>query len=296
MPDKPRLAFIGTGIMGAPMTRNLLKAGYSVCVHNRTTAKARPLADDGATLAESPAAAAADADVVMSCVTDSPDVRRVYLDEDSGVISTVRAGSLAIDFSTIAPAVAREVADALADKDVAMLDAPVSGGDVGAQNGTLSIMVGGSPEAFQRARPLFEALGKTITHCGPSGAGQQTKLCNQVLCALNLAGVCEAIVLACKAGLDPEPMLAATSGGAAGSWSLSNLGPKIAAGDFEPGFMIDLIQKDLRLVFESSREAGASLPATALVHQLFAAAQADGLGRKGTQALYRVLADLAKLD
>jgi len=292
MSSKPRVTYIGIGIMGDPMTRNLLAAGYPVTVHNRTRAKAEALVEAGATVADSPAAAADGADFILSCVPDSPDVRLVYLGA-SGVAETAKRGAIAIDFSTISPAVAREVAEGMAAKGVPMLDAPVSGGDIGAKKGTLSIMVGGDADAFERARLLLEVMGKTITHCGPSGAGQQTKLCNQVLCAVNLAAVSEALVLAQRAGLDPDKMLVAVSGGAAGSWALSNLAPKILAGDFAPGFMIDLILKDLRLVFESARQAGVSLPATALVQQVYTAAQANGLGRAGTQAIYKMFAQLA---
>ena len=289
-----RIAFIGTGIMGAPMARNLLRAGFAVVAHNRTRSKAEALQADGATVVDSPAQAAGQADVVISCLPDSPDVEAVWLGAN-GVVENLRPNTLGIDMSTVAPATARRVADALEQRDAAFLDAPVSGGDVGAVNGTLSIMAGGPAAAFERARPAFEAMGKTIVHCGPNGMGQQTKLCNQVICVLNILAAAEAIALGKKAGLDLERMLEAVSAGAAGSWMLQNLGPKMASGDTAPGFMIDLQQKDLRLVHETARELNVSLPGTSLVHQLFAANQAAGEGREGTQALIKTLERLAGL-
>jgi len=293
MSDK-RIAFIGTGIMGAPMARNLLRAGFAVTAHNRTRSKAEALEADGATVVDSPAQAAGQADVVISCLPDSPDVEAVWLGPN-GVVESLRADALGIDMSTVAPAAARRVAQAVEGHGAAFLDAPVSGGDVGAVNGTLSIMAGGSDSAFERARPAFEAMGKTIVRCGPNGMGQQTKLCNQVICVLNILAAAEAIALGKKAGLNLERMLEAVCAGAAGSWMLQNLGPKMASGDTAPGFMIDLQQKDLRLVHETARELKVSLPGTSLVHQLFAANQAAGEGREGTQALVKTLERLAGL-
>ncbi len=294
MTDK-RIAFIGTGIMGAPMVRNLLRAGFALVVHNRTRSKAEALQTDGATVADSPAQAAAQADVVVSCVPDSPDVEAVWLGP-GGVLESARPGMLGVDMSTIAPATARAVAQAVEQGGGTFLDAPISGGDVGAKNGTLSIMVGGPEDAFRRARPVLEAMGKTIVHCGPNGMGQQTKLCNQVICVLNILAAAEAISLARKAGLDLDRMLQAVTAGAANSWMLQNLGPKMAAGDYAPGFFIDLQQKDLRLVQESARDVNVPLPGTALVQQLFAANQAAGEGREGTQALVKTLERLAGLS
>jgi 3-hydroxyisobutyrate dehydrogenase len=287
-----RIAFIGTGIMGGPMVRNLLRAGFPVIAHNRTRSKAEALEAHGATVADSPALAAEQADVVISCLPDSPDVEAVWLGQD-GVVAALRPGTLGIDMSTIAPATARYVARAVEQVKAAFLDAPVSGGDVGATNATLSIMAGGSERAFDRAKPIFQAMGKTIVHCGPNGMGQQTKLCNQVICVLNILAASEAIALARKAGLDLDRMLQAVTAGAANSWMLQNLGPKMAAGDYTPGFMIDLQQKDLRLVQECARELAMPIPGTALVHQLFAANQAAGEGREGTQALIKIIERLA---
>ncbi len=292
--DDKRIAFIGTGIMGDPMARNLLRAGHAVVAHNRTRAKAEALQADGATVADSPAQAVEQADVVISCLPDSPDVEQVWLGPN-GVVEALRPDMLGIDMSTIAPATAREVAGRVEGASAVFLDAPVSGGDVGARNGTLSIMVGGPAWAFERAGPVLEAMGKTIVHCGPNGMGQQTKLCNQVICVLNILAAAEAVALARKAGLDLDRMLQAVSAGAANSWMLQNLGPKMAGGDYAPGFMIDLQQKDLRLVHESARELNVPLPGTALVHQLFAANQAAGEGREGTQAIVKTIERLAGL-
>ncbi len=289
-----RIAFIGTGIMGGPMARNLLRAGFAVIAHNRTRSKAEALQADGATVADSPAQAAEQADIVITCLPDSPDVEAVWLGPD-GVTEALRSGMLGIDMSTVAPVTARKVAHTVEQRGGSFLDAPISGGDVGAKNGTLSIMAGGPADAFKRAGPVFDAMGKTIVHCGPNGMGQQTKLCNQVICVLNILATSEAIALARKAGLDLDRMLQAVTAGAASSWILQNLGPKMAAGDHAPGFMIDLQQKDLRLVHECARELNVPLPGTALVHQLFAANQAAGEGREGTQAIIKTIERLAGL-
>ncbi len=288
------IGFIGTGIMGYPMARNLIRAGFAVRAFNRTRAKAERLLADGATVADSAAQAADGADAVVSIVPDSPDVEAVYLGEQ-GVACAKRLPPLAIDMSTASPAVERRIAEALAARGCHYLDAPVSGGDRGAIAGTLSIMVGGEAEAFARAEPIFRAMGKTIVHCGPSGSGQVTKLCNQILVSLSLLGVAEALTIAKKAGLDVDRMLQAVSNGAAGSWQLENLAPKMRDRDFAPGFMIDLLQKDLRLVFELAREVAASLPGTAIANQLFAANQAAGEGREGTQALVKTIERLSAI-
>ena len=289
-----RVGWIGTGIMGVPMAEHLMRAGFSLTVHTRTRSKAESLIADGADWADSPQACAAKADALITMVTDSPDVEAVYLGE-SGAARALRPGSLAVDMSTVAPATARRVGSALAERSVDFLDAPVSGGSWGAEQASLSIMVGGSEAALKRARPLLGAMGKTITHCGPIGAGQATKLCNQILCAGHLLAACEALVFARKNGVDSERMLSAVSGGAAGSWVIRNLAPRMVAGDFAPGFMIDLQQKDLRLVLEAARETPTCLPGTALVSQLLASNQARGVGTEGTQALIRVLEDLNDL-
>src|SRR4051812_37022056 len=284
----PRLAFIGTGIMGAPMAGHLLAAGYPLSLHSRTKSKAEELLRRGAKWADSPAAAARDADVVFVNVPDTPDVESVVTG-NGGVLSVARAGLIVIDHSTISPSATRRMNDALAARGAKLLDAPVSGGDVGARNATLSIMVGGDESAFVRARPLLALLGKTITYCGPSGSGQLTKLVNQVLVSVTNLAVSEALVLARKGGLDPQKTVAALSGGAAGSWQLANLGPRMLAGDFKPGFMIDLQVKDLRLVLEAASELGMDPAAVSLVKRLFERAQSQGRGRDGTQALFEMV-------
>lgn len=291
MATKPRLGFIGMGIMGAPMARNLLKAGYGVTVWNRTRSKAEALVADGAEVAGSPREVAAASEIVLACVTNSPDVEEIALGPD-GVIEGAADGSVFIDHSTIAPATARSVAAKLAEKGVAMLDAPVSGGDIGAQAGTLAIMVGGEEHVFERCRPVLDAMGKTIVHVGPSGSGQVVKACNQVAGGLNLLALAEAVALARRAGVDPAKMLQVVGAGAAGSWMLSNLGPRALAGDFAPGFMVELMQKDLRLALDAANASHTPLAGTAVVHQLFQVLEAAGRGRDGTQALVDAVAML----
>ena len=289
---REKVGLIGTGIMGEPMARNLLQAGYAIRVHSRTKSKAQALLEQGTIWEDSPAALAGKVDVLISIVTDSPDVEAVYLGPE-GVCRTLRAGTLCIDMSTIAPEVARGVAGKVGECGGTFLDAPVSGGKTGAEAGTLSIMVGGEPGDVDRARPVFDVLGKSTVHCGPVGHGQLTKLCNQILCGLNLLAVSEAVVFAKRVGLDPATMLKAVSGGAAGSWAVDNLGTRMLTRDFAPMFMIDLQQKDLRITLRTAGEDHAPLPGTALVSQLLAANQAVGEGREGTQALVKTLEHLA---
>ena len=291
----PHVGFIGLGIMGQPMALNLLKAGFPLTVWNRTASKMEPVVSSGARAAGSPAEVAAASDVVISIVSDSPDVLAVALGQ-GGLIEGARPGLLYIDMSTIAPRVARDVGAQLGAKGIDMLDAPVSGGQKGATEATLSIMVGGSPEAFQRARPVFAALGKTVTYLGPSGSGQAAKLCNQVVCVLNILAVCEGLMLGARSGLDVKQLLAAITQGAARSWMLENLGPRMAEGDFAPGFLVRLQQKDLRLVMETAEELHLPLPGTSLVNQLFRAVEASGGGELGTQALITALERLAALQ
>jgi 3-hydroxyisobutyrate dehydrogenase len=286
--SKPRLGFIGLGIMGRPMVKNLLKAGYNVTVWNRSEPGIIDTESAGATRAASPAAVAEVSDVVLSCVTDSPDVEKVYL-QDNGVIESARSGMICIDHSTISPTVARGVAEQMASKGVSMLDAPISGGEVGAIEARLSIMVGGDEDTFNTCQPIFEAMGQRITYIGASGAGQTTKLCNQIAGSLNNLAACEALLLAAKSGINMEAMLEAISGGAAGSWVLDNLAPKVLKRDFDPGFMIRLQQKDLRLVIEAAKELKLALPGTTLVNQLFQAVEARDLGDEGVQALAKSL-------
>lgn len=288
-----RVGFIGLGIMGAPMAANLLRAGFDVTVWNRSPSRTQPLLETGANGADSPAGVAAASEVTLSCVTNSGDVEEVALGPN-GVIEGAKAGSVYIDCSTIAPETARNVAAALAKRGVAMLDAPVSGGDIGAQAGTLAIMVGGEDETFARCLPVLQAMGKTIVHVGPSGAGQVVKLCNQIAGGLNLLAAAEAIGLARRSGVDPEKMLEVVSAGAAGSWMLSNLAPRAVRGDYAPGFMVDLMQKDLRLVLDAANDTHTPLPGTALVAQLFQSIQAEGRGADGTQSLVDAIAKLAR--
>ncbi len=284
-PPPSRLAFVGLGIMGRPMAGHLLVGGHRLVVHTRTRATADELLSRGAVWADSPGAAADGADVVFTCVTDTPDVRAVLLG-DGGVVRAARAGMVVVDHSTISPEATREFAAELSGHGATLLDAPVSGGDVGARAGTLSIMVGGPAEAFERVRPLLGLMGKTVTHCGPVGAGQLTKLVNQVLVSVTNLAVCEAMTLATAGGLDPAATIAAVAGGAAGSWQLANLGPKMIAGDFAPGFMVDLQAKDLRLVLEAAAGAGVELTTVRRVAELFERLREAGRGREGTQALF----------
>ncbi len=286
-----RVGFVGLGIMGAPMAANLLRAGFIVTVWNRSPSRTQPLIEAGAVGADSPADVAAASEVTISCVTNSGDVEEVALGP-GGIIEGAAPGSVYIDCSTISPETARKVASALEAKGVAMLDAPVSGGDVGAQAGTLAIMAGGDAATFERCLPVLQAMGKTIVHVGPNGAGQVVKLCNQVAGGLNLLAAAEAVGLARRAGVDPEKMLEVVSAGAAGSWMLSNLAPRAVRGDYAPGFMVDLMQKDLRLVLDAAHETHTPLPGTALVSQLFQSIQADGRGRDGTQSLIDAIAKL----
>ncbi len=292
---EPRVGFVGLGIMGQPMALNLVKAGFAVNCWNRTAARMEPVVQAGGLAAESPAHVAELSDITITMVRDSPDVEAVVLGR-KGIIEGARAKAVLIDMSTISPQVTREIAARLKERDVQMLDAPVSGGDVGAREGTLSIMVGGEQEVFERCRPVFEALGKTITYCGPTGAGQTVKLCNQIVCGLNILAMSEGLLFGAKAGVDLRVMHQAISAGAASSWMLTNLAPKVLDRDFAPGFMVDLQQKDLKLALEAARECSATLPGTALVHQLFAALQAHGEGQEGTQALVKALERLAKVE
>ncbi len=288
------VGFIGLGIMGRPMALNLAKAGFSLKAYNRTRSRAEEVQGPSIQIVESPAEVAADSEVIIVIVTDSDAVREVIAGPD-GILSGIRPGTIVIDMSTIAPAVERELAEALESREAVLIDAPVSGGDVGAQKGTLAIMAGGPREAFDKVAPVLEAMGKTITYCGPVGNGQLTKLCNQILVSINLLAVSEAISFARRNDLNPKVMIEAIQGGAAGSWQLSNLGPRIADHDFAPGFMIDLMQKDLKLVLQAADRSFATLPAASLVHQLFNSAQARNLGREGTQALAQIVDQLNQL-
>lgn len=290
-----RVGFIGLGIMGRPMAMNLLKAGFAVTAYNRSAGPREALAAAGAVPALTPRAAAEGADVVITNVTDSADVEAVILGPD-GAIEGARPGAIVVDMSTIAPAVTRRIGERLAERGVGMVDAPVSGGDKGAIAGTLAIMAGGTAEDVERVRPVLAAMGERIVHCGPLGAGQTVKLANQVAICGALLGVCEALIFAEKSGVDPERMMEAISAGAAGSWQLSNLGPKMIGRDFAPGFKVGLMRKDLRLAAEAAQAEAMALPGLALVSQLFAAVGAANLGDEGTQALVKALEGLNGLE
>lgn len=289
-----KIGFIGMGIMGRGMAANLLKAGYEVCVWNRTESRMQPLLDAGASAGESPADVAQKSDIIITCVSDTPDVEAVILGEN-GMIHGVKSGALVIDMSTISPQATREIAKKLNDKGVQMLDAPISGGSEGAEKGTLSIMVGGDAEQFERAKPIFEAMGKAITHVGGQGAGQTVKLVNQILVVINMLAVSEAMVFAKAGGLDLQKMLDAVSQGAAGSWMLSNRGSQVIRDYWEPGFTIDLQQKDLRLVLEAADQMGIPVVATSLVFNMYRTLQAQGLGGEGNHALVKALENLSNL-
>jgi len=293
MPEQ--IGFIGLGIMGHGMAHNLLKAGFSLTVWNRTASKAESLVEAGASAGQNPADVAANSDIIVICVSDTPDVEAVILGEN-GLLHGLKPGSLVIDCSTISPIVTRNLAQKLAEKETAMLDAPISGGSEGAVNGTLSIMVGGEAVDFERATPVFEAMGNTITHVGKIGAGQTVKLVNQILVVVNALAVSEALLFAQAGGVDLKKTLQAVEAGAAGSWMLSNRGPQVIERDWRPGFTIDLQQKDLRLVLDAADELGVPLPGTALIFQLFRTLQAQGLGSEGNHGLIKALENLAGFE
>ncbi len=286
------VGFIGLGIMGLPMAGHLQKAGYALQVYNRTQSKGDELVHAGAKRALTPAEAADGADIVITIVSDSPQVEAVVFG-DNGAAETIKKGALLIDMSTISATATREFADKLASKGVHMLDAPVSGGDVGAINATLTIMAGGEPEQFERAKPLFDVMGSKATLLGGIGSGQVTKSCNQILVVTALVGVCEALLLAEKQGLDLEKAISALTGGAANSYQLDVLGPKVATGDYAPGFMVDLVVKDLHIVQQVAQTSGLSLEATNMVTRYFEKLQRDGRGSLGTQALNEVCREVA---
>ena len=290
-----KIGFIGLGIMGMPMIRNLMKAGFTVTVYNRTKSKAEQMVTEGAMKSDSPKELAGKNQIVITMVSDTPDVESVILGKN-GVIEGIQPDSIVIDMSTISPRATRAIAARLQEKKAYMLDAPVSGGEQGAITGTLSIMVGGDAKILERCHPVLEAMGKNIIHVGANGMGQTVKLMNQILVAGNLNAVVEALVFAQKQGIDLQKAIEAVKGGAAGSWQLSNLGPRIIRRDFQPGFMVDLLQKDLRLVMETSETMKIPLPATTLIHQLYCSLEAKGEGKDGTQALVKVTERLAGIE
>jgi 3-hydroxyisobutyrate dehydrogenase len=280
-----RVAWIGTGVMGLPMCGHLIAAGAKLTVSNRTRAKADPLVAAGAAWVDTPRAAAQAADVVFTIVGYPQDVRQVYLGPE-GVIAGARPGAVLVDMTTTEPTLAVEIAERASAAGATALDAPVSGGDVGARNGTLSIMVGGDQAALERVRPLLAALGRTIVHEGGPGSGQHTKMCNQVVIAGTMIGVCESLLYGFRAGLDLETLLQSIRGGAAGCWALDNLAPRVVKKDFAPGFMVDHFIKDMGIALQEAARMRLALPGLALVHQLYVATAAQGHGRSGTHALF----------
>jgi 2-hydroxy-3-oxopropionate reductase len=289
------IGFIGLGIMGRPMARNLLKAGCPLVVHNRSRGAVDDLVKAGAKAGTSPRDVAAQCDILITMLPNSPDVEQVVLGR-AGVIEGARAGMALLDMSTISPLVSQKIGAALAAKSVQMLDAPVSGGERGAIDGVLSIMVGGDKTLFDKVLPIFQAMGKTITHLGPLGAGGFTKLANQIIVAVNLTALGEALTLAKKAGLDRELTLTALAGGLAGSKCLDQKKPNYLAGTYNPGFKIDLHYKDLGLIMESARALGVPLPATAMAQELFSALRVKGRGGLDHSGVITLLEDLAGLS
>jgi len=280
-----RIGFVGLGIMGKPMARNLLKAGYALTVYSRRRESVEALITEGAQGVNSLREVGERSTVVITMVTDTPDVQQVVLGSD-GLLSSLPSGGTIIDMSTISPTATREIAVATQTKGIHFLDAPVSGGEGGAIAGTLSIMVGGEASTFNTCLPILQAMGKNIIHVGPSGSGQLVKLCNQIAVAVTNLAMSEALIFAAKAGVNLELMHQAISGGAAGSWQLSNLAPRVFQRDFAPGFMVKLQQKDLRLVLQEADRLQLALPATSLVHNLFNALESMGAENEGTQAIH----------
>lgn len=290
-----KVAFIGMGTMGAPMALNLLKAGYPVTVHNRTREKEAAAAAAGAQRAASPVEAARAAEIIITCVSDTPDVERIILGEN-GVIQGARAGSLVIDMSTISPSVTREIAAALAEKEIHMIDAPVSGGSEGARQGTLSIMVGGAEDDVAAAQGVLKAMGATISHVGPIGSGQLTKAINQIVLAGTYWSVAEGIALGLKAGLDMESVVNAMGGGAAGSWVMANRSGNMIRNEYPLGFKVELHRKDLNIALGVARELGVPLPMTAFVEQVETGLIARGYAEEDISAIARTVREQAGID
>jgi 3-hydroxyisobutyrate dehydrogenase len=293
-PGKTRVGWIGTGVMGRWMCQHLMTKGYKATVYNRSKDKAKPLLDAGAAWADTPKQVAENADAVFAIVGFPKDVREVFLGE-RGALAGSKPGSVLIDMTTSEPSLAREIYEAAKKKGVASVDAPVSGGDVGAKNAALSIMVGGDADVVEAIKPLLECMGKTIVHQGAAGAGQHTKMVNQVLIASNMIGVCEALLYGHKAGLDLKTVLQSVGGGAAASWSLNNLGPRIIDRNFEPGFFVEHFIKDMRIALDESERMNLALPGLALAKQLYEAVRAQGWAKKGTHALMLALEHLSNI-
>jgi 3-hydroxyisobutyrate dehydrogenase len=293
-PGKTRIGWVGTGVMGGPMCGHIMEKGYSITVCTRNRDKAKPLLAKGAAWADSPGAVAEASDVVFTMVGFPSDVREVYLG-NRGVLSGVRKGSILVDMTTTEPSLAQEIYSAARSKDVHSVDAPVSGGDVGAREARLSIMVGGDQGAVDTVMPLFQAMGKTIVHQGGAGAGQHAKMCNQIVVAGTMIGVCESLIYGHKAGLSLEVMLSSIRGGAAACWTLENMAPRILKRNFDPGFFVDHFVKDMGIALDEAKRMNLPLPGLALVHQLYIALQANGGGRNGTQALMLVLEQMGNV-
>ncbi len=293
MSDAQNLAWIGTGVMGASMCGHLISAGHNVTIFSRTREKAASLVERGAHWAGTPSAAAATADVIFTMVGLPSDVHEVYFD-DSGIFAGAKPGAAVVDMTSTAPSLAIEIDTAARQRGLSAIDAPVSGGDVGARGATLSIMVGGDVATVTRVRPLLELMGKSIVHQGPAGSGQHAKLCNQIVIAGTIIGVCESLLYGRRAGLDLETMLQSISGGAASCWTLTNLAPRVLKGNFDPGFFIDHFVKDMGIALDECRRMNLKLPGLTMVHSLYQQAQQMGHGRKGTQALFLALDELNK--
>ena len=295
MTDKPAIGWVGTGVMGVSMCGHVLDAGYPVTVTTRTRSRAEALIARGATWAATPAEVAAASDMSFAIVGFPEDVRQVFLGPD-GLLEGASAGDVLVDMTTSEPTLAIEIAGTCADRGVAAIDAPVSGGDIGARNGTLSIMIGGDEDPVEQVRPVFETMGKTIVRQGGPGAGQHTKAVNQILIATGMIGLSEALLYGQQAGLDLDTVMESVSGGAAGSWSLSNYGPRMLGGDFEPGFFVDHFVKDMGIALREAASMKLPAPGLAMAHELYVSLQAQGLGRKGTQSLILALARLAGVE
>ena len=286
--DRNRIGWIGTGVMGASMCAHLMGAGHEVHVYTRTKSRASGLIDQGAVWCDSPGKAAQDVDFAFTMVGYPADVEEVYF-SGSGILGSAKPGTVLVDMTTSEPSLARRINEAAREKGCHSLDAPVSGGDVGARQATLAIMAGGDRETFERALPLLNILGKTISLMGGPGSGQHTKMCNQIAIASGMIGVVESLLYAVKAGLDPASVIDVIGTGAAGSWSLNNLGRRIVNGNFDPGFFIKHFIKDLGIALDEARRMRLALPGLALAHQLYVEASATGLDDLGTQGLYKVL-------
>ncbi|MBM7587192.1 3-hydroxyisobutyrate dehydrogenase [Bacillus pakistanensis] len=289
-PEENKVGFIGLGVMGKSMATHILNAGFPVVVYTRTKEKAESLVQLGAKWAESPMEVAAQANIIISMVGYPSDVREVYLG-DKGIIANGQPHSYLIDMTTSTPTLAKEIYDEAKRKEMYALDAPVSGGDRGAREATLSIMVGGDQEVFNKMKPIFDLIGSTIVYQGKAGSGQHTKMCNQITIASNMIGVSEAIIYAEKSGLDPETVLQSISTGAAGSWSLSNLAPRMIEGDFEPGFYIKHFLKDMRIALDEARKMEIEMPGLTLAEQLYSDLANVGEENRGTQALYKYMSE-----